>query len=69
MKRYVGCVSIRSILVWRGIVEGLFAPGSAWAAEPMVAAGTFHTWSLRSAGAVRCWGYNGYGELGREQPG
>ena len=60
---------------WPRVVVGLLvAAGSALvmpAAQAMaapkavtVSAGYYHTCDVTSKGAARCWGYNGYGELG-----
>lgn len=41
------------------------APGSAAARRVVsVAANAYHSCAVNSAGDARCWGYNGYGELG-----
>jgi alpha-tubulin suppressor-like RCC1 family protein len=64
-----------SRLSWPRVVVGLLvAAGSALvmpAAQAMaapkavtVSAGYYHTCDVTTQGAVRCWGYNGYGELG-----
>jgi alpha-tubulin suppressor-like RCC1 family protein len=64
-----------SRLSWPRVVVGLLvAAGSALvmpAAQAMaapkavtVSAGYYHSCDVTSQGAVRCWGYNGYGELG-----
>ena len=53
-----------------GIRRGFFAvmdikaaPGLA-AGVATVSAGTLHTCAVMGSGAVRCWGFNGYGQLG-----
>ncbi len=64
-----------SRLSWPRVVVGLLvAAGSALvmpAAQAMaapkavtVSAGYYHTCDVTTKGAARCWGYNGYGELG-----
>ena len=39
-----------------------FTDGSATAVS--ITAGRYHTCALLNTGAVNCWGYNGYGQLG-----
>ena len=58
---------------------GAPAPGSAVEGEPPasdpwplfspVASGELHTCAVLEDGVVKCWGYDGYGELGYEDPG
>jgi alpha-tubulin suppressor-like RCC1 family protein len=52
-------------LLCAALVAGLFAPARLLAANASaVAAGEDHTCAVTSAGGLRCWGSNAYGQLG-----
>ncbi|MBI4222494.1 MAG: hypothetical protein HY607_07405, partial [Planctomycetes bacterium] len=68
VKRYSSYADRGFFLACLIIIASFFgviaASGTSLAATPHIAAGGYHTVSLKSDGTVWAWGYNGYGELG-----
>ena len=54
----------RKLVLW--LATGFLALASlpSMGATPMVSAGSAHNCAVLSSGAVQCWGYNYYGQLG-----
>lgn len=63
---YFGQLGDGAVLTSGGNGANRLAPGSAAGAFTWssISAGSYHTCGVRSTGAIYCWGYNYYGQLG-----
>ena len=57
-------VAVALLAVGLSVSAPLAAPAGATGVTVPLAAGIVHTCALTSAGGIKCWGYNGSGELG-----